>query len=1093
MRFTVFDRWGTQIGVVQNVIEAIHKDEVNGEDSLTLIVPESNLIKGNRIVWRDKFMNWHEHIVNEISTIHAEGKIYSSVYCENSINELLTDYLEELRPYNTTAYVALQRALSTSRWEVGTVNVSGTGSTNYYHISAKEAISKVIEEWGGELSTTITISGTGVESRKVNITTRRGRDNGKRFTWTKDMVDITRTVSADDVVTALYGYGKGLEAYDDSGNLTGGYERKLTFGDINGGKDYVTDEIAKAIWGLPDGKGGIKHTFGKVEFDDCEDKKELLALTKAELEKRCKPQVSYTANVLDLADAGFVYEDAQAGDTVALIDRDLDERLQGRVLSVQRYLYKEEATVIELGNITRTIVDVISQTQSSLGSLQARSGSWTSAAQANAAWLEHMMDNLNSEMNQTDGWAYWDKDNGITVYDKERDSNPTKVIQIKGGAFRIANSKKSNGDWDWRTFGDGDGFTADLINVGQLRCGDNIIDLTSGTVTFKNGVIQDLQSGNYWNLATGELRMASTITVGGKTVQQIADTAAQEAATKEVNDFISATYDKDIANLQAQIDGQIESFYYDYAPTLNNVPASGWKTETDRAKHEGDLFFNKTTGYAYRFFKDGNSWKWQLVQDTDITKALEAASQAQDTADNKRRVFVSQPTPPYDVGDLWTGGSKGDLKVCETGRASGSYVSGDWVLATKYTDDSALTAFMNGAYADTIKDIESQIDGKAETWYQTADPSSSWTTSTLKTEHKGDMWYNPSTNLCKRWSGTAWEDMEITPPQSVFDSIDGKAQIFIEQPKPPYHTGDLWFQSATSDILTCVKDRTSGNYTTSDWEKRNKYIDETAALTLAQEKIDGLSAEDVFNLLTDGGTIQGIYMKDGRLYVNATYLKTGTISSDGGAYWDLEDGEMFLYSILEVTRTTTNSSGTHRTCKAVWLELNSEYPFLLKQGTMTISNYNDGTVKITKSNSNLAGQLLADTFRYTTSAGAEMAHLVIPSIASPSMGSALSNPIRSIIDMGTGSTSASIEFMSISENTKNTLPGAVLYLYDNAFDLSLPALSARRGLVAKSNYVRLQFDSTHYVHVSATDCYFRCGSTGAGFKNGSWNSNITSF
>lgn len=101
------------------------------------------------------------------------------------------------------------------------------------------------------------------------------------------------------------------------------------------------------------------------------------------------------------------------------------------------------------------------------------------------------------------------------------------------------------------------------------------------------------------------------------------------------------------------------------------------------------MFFNKTTGYAYRFMQDGATWGWTLVQDTDITKAMKAAEDAQDTADHKRRVFVTKPQPPYDIGDLWSQGGDegGDILTCTVSRAKGaSYVQSDWQKLNKYTD-----------------------------------------------------------------------------------------------------------------------------------------------------------------------------------------------------------------------------------------------------------------------------------------------------------------------------------------------------------------------------------------------------------------------
>lgn len=163
--------------------------------------------------------------------------------------------------------------------------------------------------------------------------------------------------------------------------------------------------------------------------------------------------------------------------------------------------------------------------------------------------------------------------------------------------------------------------------------------------------------------------------------------------------------------MQDQIDGQIETFYYDYEPTLQNKPASDWTNATERKKHIGDLFFNKTTGYAYRFMQDGATWGWTLVQDTDITKAMKAAEDAQDTADHKRRVFVTKPQPPYDIGDLWSQGESegGDILTCTVSRAKGaSYVQSDWQKLNKYTDDTKAEEALEAA--SLARNMTMQLD-----------------------------------------------------------------------------------------------------------------------------------------------------------------------------------------------------------------------------------------------------------------------------------------------------------------------------------------------------------------------------------------------
>ena len=157
-----------------------------------------------------------------------------------------------------------------------------------------------------------------------------------------------------------------------------------------------------------------------------------------------------------------------------------------------------------------------------------------------------------------------------------------------------------------------------------------------------------------------------------------------------VTDFIENIYDPKIEDIQNQIDGKIDTYYYDYEPTNSNHPASEWTTAYERQKHVGDLFFWKSKGFTYRYMKVDTSYQWVRVKDADIVSAMETASKAQDTADGKRRSFITTPVPPYDIGDLWTQGNTGDLMRCQTARTSGNYVSSDWVKATKYTDDSAV-------------------------------------------------------------------------------------------------------------------------------------------------------------------------------------------------------------------------------------------------------------------------------------------------------------------------------------------------------------------------------------------------------------------
>lgn len=366
MQLWVTDRWENFKGPIKTLFECVDTREVNGENALSISCLAA-LDKGDRIVWRDKKGRWRENIVDGITETRARAGIVYSYYCPSSAQiELSGDYLEDKRPLNTTASVAMASALSESRWTVGTVASLGQNGANFYHTNAWAAIHDVADTWGGELEFEISVSGSKVTTRRVHLRERVGADTGKRFTYTKDLVSVVREVDEGNVVTALYGYGKAPESTDEDGNLTGGYERKLTFGDVNGGQNWVGDADALARWGRPDGKGGKSHVFGDVEFEDCEDKSELLALTKGALEERCTPKASYKVDAIALARAGENFEGADEGDSVLVTDKVYDPplRIQSRITKLEESQLTDDVTYT-FGNF-QTVGEIMAAQKSNI-------------------------------------------------------------------------------------------------------------------------------------------------------------------------------------------------------------------------------------------------------------------------------------------------------------------------------------------------------------------------------------------------------------------------------------------------------------------------------------------------------------------------------------------------------------------------------------------------------------------------------------------------------------------------------------------------------------------------------------------------------
>lgn len=379
------------------------------------------------------------------------------------------------------------------------------------------------------------------------------------------------------------------------------------------------------------------------------------------------------------------------------------------------------------------------------------------------------------------------------------------------------------------------------------------ISLTYGFTTIngrfiKTGRIESADGTTYFDLDQSEIGGRIVFTQNGqeKTLEELGSEAM------ESKDFINNTLPGILDEIKAQLDGQIEQHFYQIDPSPlstapgseDGVPNSEWTDSTTKENHLGDLYYNTTSGKVWRYVKiqwrpkpryaPGTFYVWQELQDSELAQAIAIANEALELGKEKNRIFTSTPVTPYDVGDLWVQGATGDIMRCKTARESGAFTSSDWEKASKYTDDSALKNFINGDFANAIDTMTEQIDGKIETWFQTSDPASNWTTDAEKAKHVGDMWYNSSTKSlsCYRKTlrlvnGTAtivyvWRTIEDKKAIDAYDAAskaqdtaDGKRRVFVAQPYPPYDVGDLWVDG--KELRRCITERASGSWNTNDW------------------------------------------------------------------------------------------------------------------------------------------------------------------------------------------------------------------------------------------------------------------------------------
>lgn len=568
--FTRFSRWGDNLGRL-TVSAATHTDALDGTDELGITCAE-DLVKGDRIVWIDLQGTCHEHIVDTIDRVHDDdGAPETQAVCINSVNETWDDWLDDKRPSGSVA-VALASILADTRWEVGTCDQGGSASRTFYHESVREGLAGIIETWGGELETLIVHDGASIVSRRVGVRAKRGnQSSAKRFTWTKDLVSVKRSVASDNPKTRVYGYGKGVETE------SGGYGRRLTFGDINGGKDYVEDADATTIWGHPDGEGGILPAVASYVNEQCEDAAQLLQETKDYLEQVKEPKVTYTASVIDLYAFGRSWEGVGVGDDVAIIDKGFSAegvRLHGRVSQIERDLLTGDATVT-FGTLTDTMADMWQSVNSALKSNSQQNALYDAAAGTSVSWLIQLQQALNAQFNAVGTYhvetfelgEIWSNvplnpETGLPV----KATADMWAINVNGRGQRLAAGLTSDGQWDWRTFFTGGMVTADVINAGTMKA-DRV----------RAGLLTDEKGNNFWDLTSGEFSLSAGAKLGDtsvedlfsgldeldKTMDGIAEdgiiTEAEHAAVSK----ILQTVEKESEDLESEYNSLYNSSYLD--------------------------------------------------------------------------------------------------------------------------------------------------------------------------------------------------------------------------------------------------------------------------------------------------------------------------------------------------------------------------------------------------------------------------------------------------------------------------------------------------------------------------------------------------
>ena len=396
-------------------------------------------------------------------------------------------YIRDKRPEMVKASAALDIALAGSRWKVGKVDDSQLLSTNFYDLTRLDALSKIIKIWNLDLHFYLTFDGNKITGRYVDLLSFRGEDTGERFVYGSNALEVVKEVDVSEVYTRIIPRGKGEEKVDEDGKPTDGYGRRIKIDDVvwekskgdpidkPKGQEYLELKDMTNRFGFSDGEPRSRVQI----FEDIEDPKELMKAGYDFLIQVSRPLVQFKTQISKRSRTNV-------GDIVRIIRWDLNFKYRTRIYKAHRNLLNETLEVEFGDKLVTSPADRDKILNDNLNALENRIQE--TETDLKSSFVDRVNEGITHAMFNRDGYNYELKKGnkyglpaGYYSFDREIDDNPQRVIYVGAGTLAIADSKKSNGDWNFRTFGTGKGFVADLLVAGTILGGNVRWNLEDGT------------------------------------------------------------------------------------------------------------------------------------------------------------------------------------------------------------------------------------------------------------------------------------------------------------------------------------------------------------------------------------------------------------------------------------------------------------------------------------------------------------------------------------------------------------------------------------------------------------------------------------
>ncbi len=823
-------------------------------------------------------------------------------------------FLTDVRPTGKNGQQALDIMCAANKKYTAESNITRATTAYYQYKNLISAINgddsnSFVNRWGGEIL---------YDNYKVIINERVGGDYGVELLYGKNIKadGLTEEIDMSDVVTRIYpkaynGYKMSKDGYVDS-PLIGNYPTvkadTITFSDVKMREDAQED----------DEKNGVIVCDTQAELDNA-----LIQKCRDQFAAGIdKPKVSISADMILLQDTDQykdykVLESVSLGYTIHCKHSKLGIVTDIRVIALEYDCIQKRVTSVELGDFKSNYFDRVTSSTDRVESITNPDGSIM------AEKVQGILNGIYTQLKLQSTVAQKVKGRAFTVEDLDPDSDLFGCMTWGTQGLQLATRRTADGkDWDWTTAVTARGILADAIIA---------------------GILTDKTGKNYWNLDTGEFRLSGeAFKVDDQTVEDYVN-GKIDNATAQIR-LLTLQLTNDMCSVATEADGTGGDYSECYTDVMLLIGTTDI-TNSDKAQYT----INPSSGV------DGS---WDLTRKRYTVRGMSGdngsvtitATYAGITVSKVFSISKVKSGKPGDNGD-----SLESIVEYYAVSSSNTIAPGQWypnppqmteqnrylwnyetfLYSGGRTEDTKKRVI--GAYGATGNGISSITNYYLATSQQNGVTTSTygWTTTPqTMTEEKKYLWnYEVFTYTDKP---------SYTVPPRIIGTYGDKGEdgrTYILQPDTlvikqgannVYTPRSVTFSSFYRDGTTASRTPYSGRFkieeSTDGTNYYQKYVSgynestHTHTPTSTSVKsirctlyasggtntpldiqtiavvrdVDNLTQEEIFNILTDNGRLQGIFMRDGMLYVNGSYIKSGKVS---GEYVDARN------------LTVTNSSG----------------------------------------------------------------------------------------------------------------------------------------------------------------------------------------